>query len=160
MKIRVQHTFGQAASRFERYASTEARAEVNSAVMEATNLVYQQARENIATMFKSSGRMQNALRIAFDGTGAYAKGSVSIEGVAYSVQEFGGTRPYAIFPSGRALKFQAERFFQSREMETVFAPMVIHPPLPERSFLRKALDQKRAEIAELFGRRVRAIFER
>ena len=159
MRASVEHgALRDLQGRFQRI-SLEDRERAREEVLQATELVYRQARENISRMFRNPGPMESALRMTFDRLlGAY-RGSVSIEGVGYVTQEFGGSRPYQILPHGQALKFQAERYFGSRETETIFTPMVIHPPLPERSFLRLALDQKRAEIEALFAGRLRARFE-
>lgn len=142
--------------RFQR-VSAEDREENARSIRQATEMVYQQARENIARMFKNSGPMQNALQIFYESYGAYQRGSVTIEGVGYVTQEFGGTKPYLIprspLPAGRALKFMTEGY-------EVFTPgPVVRGPLRERSFLRLALDQKRAEIEALFAGRVKARFE-
>ena len=146
--------------RFQRIAGEEAR-NAESDVRAATELVYQQAKANIARMFRNPGRMQNALRMTFNRVSGGTRGSVEIEGVGYVTQEFGGTRPYVIFPGAgkKVLAFEGSAPFGSAG-QTVFTPYVLHPPLPERSYLRLALEQKQAEIRELFADRVRARFKR
>lgn len=56
------------------------------------------------------------------------------------VHEYGGKAPYVIVPKNR----KALRFMMNGKI--VFARKVIHPPLPERSFMRSGLDDMRAGI--------------
>ena len=152
-------------------------AEVTATVRWATELVYNQARENIESMFRYPARMANALKMTVETLGAGSvRGTVSIEGIGYVTQETGGRGPYDIFPRNRiALAWSGEglprvsrnvyrgeggRFVGggSEEAGVVFAKHVHHPPLPQRSYLRRALDQRRGEIIAQFhaiGERVR-----
>lgn len=129
--------------RFEAMPGATDRA-IASAVMEVTELVYQQAQQNIRSMFRTSGKMESALKTTFERFAGGACGTVSISGIGYVTQELGGRGFYDIFPRGNAL-----RWLDTGGRE-VFAKHVHHPPLPERSFLRLALDQKREEIRGLF----------
>jgi len=65
----------------------------------------------------------------------------------------GGSRTFAV--RGARFRTAAGRFSSGT---TVFASHVHHPALPQRSYLRRALEQRRAEIIERFhsiGERVR-----
>lgn len=135
---------------------------VADATRRATEVVYDQAKANIGRMFRNPGPMQNALRIAFSAAGGTATGTVSIGGIGYVTQEMGGTTAYDIFPvNAKALRFMAGGaggFSGGPKTLTpgvVFAKHVVHPPLPERSFLRAALAQRRGEIQQIFGDAVR-----
>jgi hypothetical protein len=143
--------------RFVRIAE-EDREVLAETVVEATELVYQQALENIRAMFNSSGRMENALRMVFDRLSGSVVGSVVIDGVGYRTQEFGGTHPFIIRAHGRALKWAGGENFGFHGDEFMFAPYVVHGPLRERSFLRSALEEKRPEIEALFSGRYVARF--
>jgi hypothetical protein len=60
------------------------------------------------------------------------------------VHEYGGTRSYDIYPvNAKALLFQING-------ENIFRKHVLHPPLPERSFMRSALaDMSEQIVADL-----------
>lgn len=138
-------------------------AAVADATKRATDIVYEQARDNISRMFRNPGPMQNALQETVTAAAGVSIGTVSISGIGYVTQEMGGTSVYDIFP----VNAQALRFFPggaggfSGGPKTVggggavFAKHVVHPPLPVRSYLRAALAQRRAEIAQIFGDAVR-----
>ena len=152
------------AGRFERLPERAAEA-VAVGVREATALIHRQATENIYRLFRPSGRMPNALKMSFERFVNNAMGSVSITGVGYVTQEFGGTRPYDIFPvNARALRFVSPTRIgfsggpRTLQPVEVFARRVHHPPLPERSYLRAAMAQKRGEIRALFGDAIRETF--
>lgn len=129
----------------------------------ATDIVYQQAKDNIARMFRNPGPMQNALQETVAVAAGVAIGTVSISGIGYVTQELGGATVYDIFPvNAKALRFLpgGGGGFSGGPKTVggggaVFAKHVVHPPLPERSFLRAALAQRRAEIAQIFGDAVR-----
>ncbi len=136
--------------RFQRLADGGADEAVAEGVRRVTERVYTRARENIRSLFRTSGKMENALQMTFEEAGARSRGSVSISGAGYITQEFGGTRPFAITPrKGMALLFEGEA-------GPVFTHLVLHPPLQARSYLRKALDDTRAELDELFAGPIRA----
>lgn len=123
----------------------EAERELEETVRSATDLLYDQAQENIRNLFNTSGKMSNALqrRVRHLGPGRVV-GSVYIEGTGYITQERGGLKPYDIFPRAR----NALRFFVAGS--AVFAMVVHRLPLPRRSYLALALNQKRAEIRAMF----------
>lgn len=154
MRVTIEYSgLRDVRGRFVRIAETD-RAVMSETVREATEMIYQQALANAATMFKNPEPMQSALRVVFDRVGSGERGQVSLHGIAAVTQELGGTRPYEILPrAGRALKFEGRLF---SDEAVVFASRVMHPALPARSFLRSALEEKRAEIQALFADRVRA----
>ena len=143
---------------------------VEDATRRATELVYERAKANIAAMFRTPGRMKSALRMIFDRSFGGAEGRVEIEGEGYATQEYGGRGWYDIFPVNRlALAFagapgggsriagavRGARFRTSAGRFSagtrVFAKHVHHPPLPERSYLRSALEEERPAIVELYA---------
>lgn len=147
-------------SRVERYP-TALDEKLYSTVIWATEAVYRQARDNIGKMFRNPGKMQSALQMTFARLGdGSITGAVSISGIGYVTQEFGGRTAYDIFPKSReVLAFPGslaapfrQRYGtrQGRSISTVFAAHVHREPLPERSFLRLAMNQKRAEINAAF----------
>lgn len=90
-------------------------------------------------------------------------GEVFIEGVEYAIHERGGLRSYTIFPrNGQALKFQGLLAGKTGEARFggIFAKRVERDPVPERSYLRRALDEKRGEVREIFAAAGRRIAER
>lgn len=130
--------------RFRRLADTGVGEAVAAGVRRVTELIYRQTIRNIRSLFRTSGKMENALRVAYTGTGATTQGSVSIGGVGYVTQELGGRRPFAIRPKSRlALAFEGEAGL-------TFARLVIRGPLPARSYLRLAVDQTRSQVAAEF----------
>lgn len=135
--------------RFQRLADTGVGEAVGTGVRRVTELIYRQTIHNIRSMFRTSGKMENALRVAYTGTGATTAGSVSIGGIGYVTQELGGRRPFAIHPRNRlALAFEGEAGM-------TFAKLVIRGPLPARSYLRSAVDQVRGQIREEFAVAIR-----
>ena len=136
--------------RFQKLADTGANEIVAESIKDITERVYRHAQENIRSLFNTSGKMENALRMTFSAAGARSYGSVQIQGAGYVTQEFGGRRPFAILPRQRhALSFIGEA-------GQVFASVVLHPPLRSRSYLRLAVEQTREELDELFTNRVSA----
>ena len=147
ISVRVEYSqLRDLQGRFQRLADVGARELVAETVKDITERVYRHAQENIRSLFNTSGKMENALRMTITAVG----GSVSIEGVGYVTQELGGTRPYAILPrQANALSFIGEA-------GQVFASVVLHPPLRARSYLGLALEQTRGEMDEIFANRVSA----
>lgn len=116
---------------------------LNEGVARAVVLVRDQAQANMAQLFKGPvAKLSTAVETGAD----RAVGTVTAGGTPYAaIHEFGGrTRPHPILPvTARVLVFQGRT-------GTVFARRVNHPgsKIPERSYLRSALAQKRAEIVE------------
>lgn len=139
-----------------------AQEELNSAVRQATEAVYRQVRRNIRSTFRTSGRMESALQMLVR-PGKRPVGEVFIEGLRYAIHERGGAKSYTIFPrNGQALKFQGllQTVTGDARFGGVFARRVDRDPLPQRSYLRRALDEKRDEIREIFGDATKRIAER
>lgn len=135
--------------------SKEMDAELQTTVTKATDLLYEQARDNVRSMFKTSGKMENALRFRVRRLGpGRVVGSVSIRGIGYLTQERGGLKPYTIYPKSR----NALRFFVASKM--VFSMYARRLPLPRRSYLAEALHQKRSEIRALFDNFARRALDR
>jgi hypothetical protein len=79
--------------------------------------------------------------------------SVGQEAAVYGrVHEYGGAGPYEITP----IRAKALRFMLGGQ--AVFAKSVMHPPAKERSFMRSALADKRAEIIARLERAVSSAF--
>ena len=146
ISVRVEYSqLRDLQGRFRRLADTGANEVVAETVKDITERVYRHAQENIRSLFNTSGKMENALRMTFSAAGARSTGSVSIEGVGYVTQELGGTRPFAILPrQANALSFMGEAGH-------VFASVVLHPPLRRRSYLGLALEQTRGEMGEILA---------
>jgi hypothetical protein len=132
-----------------------------AAMRRATALVQQQAADNIARLFNHPAKMQSALSTRVDDSGASVVGTITASGLPYlRAQEYGATIQLPdIFPVNASVlhwiapaklgfsggpKGQADVF-------SMFASA--HPvTLPERSYMRAALAQRRAEvIAEFQG---------
>jgi len=93
-----------------------------------------------------SGRLAGSIRaIPASRSGSEITGAVEGGGgpAFYArVHEYGGQKEYPIVPvNAKALMFQAGG-------ETIFAKRVNHPPLPERPFMRPALQNMKATIIE------------
>jgi hypothetical protein len=125
---------------------------------DATALVESQARANIARLFNHPERMQDTLDAkVVDGTWTVT-GTVTAAGQPYlRIQEYGGVvHVPEIFPvNAQALHWISPAkvgFSGTHEQEGVFsAHAAAHDVrLPERSYLRAALAQRRAEIIAAF----------
>ena len=147
ISVRVEYSqLRDLQGRFQRLADAGTRELVAETVRDITERVYRHAQENIRSLFNTSGRMENALRM----TTTAVSGSVSIEGVGYVTQETGGRGWYAIFPKNKkALSYTDEYGVGT------FA-YVLHPPLRARSYLGLALEQTRGEMGEILAGRVSA----
>jgi hypothetical protein len=119
------------------------------------------ARARMAELFKNPSTMQAAVGTSVEDGGTFIYGSVFAAGLPYlRIQEFGGTiMTPEIFPSAaRALHFFANRsalFRSGAEAATneVFTKSTrAHPTrIPERSYMRYALAQRRASIRARFA---------
>jgi hypothetical protein len=118
------------------------------------------ARARMGELFRNPGRMQAALSHGVADSGGTIDGFVSADGLPYlAIHEFGGrTAPHDIFPvNAKMLRFlgnPSTGFRSGGEAGTdvVFARVVHHPgsQMPERSYLRYALAQRRAAIQAAF----------
>jgi hypothetical protein len=129
-------------------------------IQSETDLIADLARVRMAELFKNPGVMQASVGTQVEDGGTFINGSVSAEGLPYlAIQEFGGvTSPHDIFPvNALALHFLTPGSAQFRPgavsaINDVFAQVVHHPGsvIPERSYLRYALAQRRAAIIAAF----------
>jgi hypothetical protein len=120
------------------------------------------ARARMAELFKNPSQMQSAVSTAVEDGGTFIYGAVVASGLPYlGIHEYGGVIPTPdIFPvNAKALHFFTERaaFFTASKNEgptgEVFAQHTrAHPtPIPERSYMRYALAQRRASIMSRFA---------
>lgn len=117
----------------------------------AVGMVRDQAKENVMTTFSNPAKMAKTIEGYVDVGGYTVQGRVTASGLPYlAIHEFGGVvHTPAIFPRNVpfALRFEAAG-------ETVFAAhtKAHDTPIPERSYLRRALDQRHADVLALFER--------
>lgn len=140
-------------ARFARQPAAQ-QARMGRAMHDATDLVRAQAKANIARLFNKPEAMQDTLdATVVDGTWTVT-GTVTAEGKPYlRIQEYGGIIHLPeIFPQGaQALHWLSPTqvgFSGAQQQDEVFARhAAAHDvTLPERSYLRAALFQRRAEI--------------
>ena len=133
-----------------------------------TSAVLDVAKLRLAEMFPNPARMQAALQTEVTiGAGNTVYGRVFATGLPYlAIHEFGGrTAPHEIFPvHASVLAFMSQGFFRGKGVgkvtfrtgavnDMVFAKSVQHPgsQMPERSYLRYALAQRREALVAAFG---------
>lgn len=125
------------------------------------------ARQRLAELFPNPQKMQNAIESAVQQGDSFILGSVVASGLPYlRIHEFGGvTQPHPIAAvNASALAFQSQGFFRRAGVgkvtfrtgaasDTMFAKHVEHPGsvMPERSYLRYALTQRRSAIRAAFA---------
>ncbi len=127
------------------------------------------ARLRLAELFPNASRMQAALSTSVEDGGTVINGTVTASGLPYlRIHEYGGrTSPHDIFPvNARALNFFSDHAALFRAAATagtqeVFAKSVHHPgsQMPERSYLRYALQQRRSAIRSAFADAAMKAFE-
>ena len=107
-----------------------------------------------------SGKLRSSLKSEVTSDGAGTMGRLLVAGVPYArIQEYGGrTSPHDILPvNAKALAFMSPGklpISKPGSSSMVFAKVVHHPGslMPERSYLRAALAENRAEfLARLKG---------
>lgn len=128
--------------------------------------IAQIARARLGELFQNPAAMQAAIAVGtaedIGGSGALTEVVISASGLPYlGIHEYGGrTAPHDIFPTNaQVLHFFANSsagFKGSRSFaaaDEVFAKVVHHPgsQMPERSFMRYALAQRRAAIRAAFA---------
>lgn len=143
------------------------RSYVGQVIFSETETVKTVAAARMAELFKNPSRMQASLSTDFDGSGEVQVGTVTASGLPYlAIQEYGGvTSPHDIFPvNAQVLAFfgQSSAQFKLGGDATgplVFAKAVHHPGsvMPERSYLRYALAQRRSAITNALLAAVRRI---
>jgi hypothetical protein len=132
---------------------------MRDAMRDMVELVRDTARENIARMFNNPARMQDSLSTRVEGSSQTLTGTVTASGLPYlAIHEYGGViQTPEIFPvnalalhwiSPAALGFSGG----AKSQEGVFAMHArAHPTrIPERSYLRAALAQRRRAIEAAF----------
>lgn len=152
--------------RFENMPSAF-RQRVDAAAEEARGILYDQVRSNISRMFSNPAKMLSAIGSEVVRTGDIvtvtinASGRISGVVLPYmGIHEYGGrTSAHTILPvNARALHFLTPGAlgFGSgpRGQDGVFAKRVNHPGsrIPERSYLRAALAQRKNEVVAAFER--------
>ena len=137
----------------------EARGYLRQAMEYSVDLVEQAARENMARLFHPrTGRMESSLSTKIEETSEQITGTVTASGLPYlAIHEYGGViQTPEIFPvNALALHWispAALPFKGTPGQEGVFAMhTAAHPtPIPERSYMRAALAQRRREIEAAF----------
>lgn len=137
-------------------------------IQSETDLIADLARSRMAELFKNPGVMQASVATQVEDGGTFINGSVSAEGLPYlAIQEYGGvTSPHDIFPvNAQVLAFMSQGFrpdgkgvgpvtFRNLAANNIMFAQGVHHPgsvLPERSYLRYALTQRRAAIRAAFA---------
>jgi phage gpG-like protein len=143
-----------------RSASAELRARLIPVMGAETEAVVETARKRLGELFRNPGAMQASIHARVSVGADVIEGSVVASGLPYlAIHEYGGTtRPHDIFPvNAKALAFSmgAGAVFRpgaSAGTDMVFAKVVHHPGsvMPERSYMRYALAQRRAAISAAF----------
>lgn len=124
------------------------------------------ARARMTELFKNPQRMMESIETqVVDGT-TFIEGTVEASGLPYlAIHEYGGvTSPHDIFPvNAKALHFFMDgatgfRPGGSAATNEVFTKVVHHPGsvMPERSYMRYALAQRRSAIRAAFAGAVAA----
>ncbi|MDE2467771.1 MAG: hypothetical protein KGL35_03275 [Bradyrhizobium sp.] len=122
-----------------------------------TQAVKNAASVRMAELFKNPGRMQDSLSTDVVIDGPTTVGTVMASGLPYlAIQEYGGvTSPHDIFPvNASVLAFMSPGSAVFKEGSTsgdmVFTRVVHHPGsvMPERSYMRYALAQRRSSIRD------------
>ena len=137
-------------------ASPDIRHRMNLAARGAAELVATQARANMRSLFKGSGRVAD-ISVRVTRRGEEVTGEVTAGGTPYArIHELGGTVHLPdIFPvQAHALHWI------SKAGDEVFAKHAaahdVH--IPERSYLRSALTQREADIRRVFEEAVAGAF--
>jgi hypothetical protein len=127
------------------------RAAILEATREAGELVADQAKENITETFENPSKMMATISSHTNVAGTGAAAHVTAEGLPYlAIHEFGGVvNQPELFPHKPPFALIVE---DRQEGHVIFASHVqAHEiPIPERSYLRRAIDQKRFEVLALF----------
>lgn len=149
----------QVLMRFEN-ASEALRTRLRAVMQAETEQVAFYARARINELFRNPQKMMQSIESSVSEGSDFLEGTVTASGLPYlRIHEFGGvTRPHDIYPkSARALHFFGDTAAAFRSGATagtdeVFAKHVFHPGsvMPERSYLRYALAQRRSAIRGAF----------
>ena len=129
-------------------ASPDIRHRMNLAARGAAELVATQARTNMRSLFKGSGRVAD-ISVRVTRSGDEVTGEVSAGGTPYArIHEYGGTVHLPdIFP----VQAQALHWISKAGDEVFAKHAAAHDVvIPERSYLRSALAQREADIRRVF----------
>ena len=119
---------------------------VTRLAIETQRLVQQKLSGSVLKVRTGVLRSSINYKVEQSSTSVTATVGTNVKYAAY--QEFGIPHSWEIRPkSARALAFELNG-------KTIFAKRVIHPPLPERSFLRSALKEMEPRITEELERAV------
>ena len=129
-------------------ASPDIRHRMNLAARGAAELVATQARTNMRSLFKGSGRVAD-ISVRVTRSGDEVTGEVSAGGTPYArIHEYGGTVHLPdIFP----VQAQALHWISKAGDEVFAKHAAAHDEeIPKRSYLRSALEQREADIWRVF----------
>lgn len=137
-------------------ADAAAKTRIRAAMGSITEMLVAQSQENVRTIFRrNTGRLAASISGHVEQSGDVTTGTVTSAGTPYAhIQEYGGTtKPHPIYPvNAQALRFLSPGgplpIGKTAAQGVVFAKHVNHPGsrIPERSFLRRALAQRRTDI--------------
>jgi len=129
-------------------ASPDIRHRMNLATRGAAELVATQARANMASLFKGSGKVAD-ISVQVTRSGDEVTGTITAGGTPYArIHEYGGTVHLPdIFP----VHAQALHWVNKSGDEVFAKHAAAHDVrIPERSYLRAALAQREADIRRVF----------
>jgi hypothetical protein len=154
---------GRVVTRFERAARSLHDA-LLGIITEEVELIADNARQRMAELFKNPAKMQASIATSVEDGGSFIYGAITASGLPYlRIHEFGGmVQTPDIFPvNARVLHFftPGAAFFRPEAKSAtseVFAKSTrAHPTvLPERSYLRYALQQRRSALRARFAQAV------
>jgi phage gpG-like protein len=87
-----------------------------------------------------TGELKDSIKYTVEKTGTGIEGTVGSDLVYAKVQEYGGLGAYDIYPAN------AQDLVFMMGGQEIFAKVIHHPALPERSFLRSSLKDLHDEI--------------
>jgi phage gpG-like protein len=131
-----------------RRASPDMRHRLNLAVRGASELVATQARANMRSLFKGSGKVAE-ISVRVTRSGEEVTGEITAGGTPYArIHEYGGTIHLPeIFP----VHAQALHWVSKGGDEVFARHAAAHDVvIPERSYLRSAVEQREADIMRVF----------
>jgi hypothetical protein len=133
----------------------DAKTRVAEAMESVAEMMVRETRNTIRNVFRpGTRRLENSISSTVEQEGDVTTATIGSSGLPYAyVQEYGGSGPYEIVPvNARVLAFMAPgrmAIGKSGENGMVFTMHVNHPPLQERSYLRRTLAQQRGTIEEM-----------
>lgn len=133
------------------HAAARAETDLDDTVAAETAILAEAVKDRMAVLFANPRKMQESIGQEMTSSSGAVVGKVFVSGLPYlGIQEFGGvTGPHDIFPvNAKVLAFMGGGQSGLGGGGMVFTRHVHHPGshLPARSYLRSALDQRRAAI--------------